>query len=49
MSTLADIKNKAIVRYKIKAGIAGTLYIIRIRVTTSNNQNFEDTLELKVI
>lgn len=48
ISDVAPYNNTA-VRYKLKAGAAGTIYIIKIQITSSNNQKFEDTLELKVI
>ncbi len=37
------------VRYKLKAGAAGTVYILSVRCTTSNGQKLEEKFLLKVI
>jgi len=37
------------VKYMIKAGTAGKIYTIKIKITTSMGQKFEDTLDFKVI
>jgi hypothetical protein len=37
------------VKYLIKAGTANITYIVKIQCTTTNNQKFEDQIELKVI
>ncbi len=36
-------------RYMLKAGEKGKYYNIAIQITTSNNQKFEDRLQLQVI
>jgi hypothetical protein len=35
--------------YLLKAGATNTIYIITIRVVSSNGQKFEDRIELKVL
>lgn len=37
------------VRYKLAAGTAGRAYRVTITITTSNGQEFEDTVELRII
>lgn len=37
------------VKYYLKGGVAGTTYIVEIRIVTSTGQKFEDEIEVKVL
>jgi hypothetical protein len=36
-------------KFTLKAGVAGTTYIIKVQVTTSGGQKFESRMEYKVL